>query len=132
MGFGRSDFCGKDLVLWVELVLEVGKCFLEFKSLEIVFKVFLWFFWILGIVLREVYKRIMGVRGREVDKVYWVFSFFVGVGMVVEVVYVRGDIMLVVWVVIDIRSYFCGFGFSFRSGEDVGVFDIEVLLVLDR
>lgn len=66
------------------------------------------------------------------DKVYWVFSSSVGAGMVVEAAHVRGDIMLVAWVVIDTRSYFCGLGPSFRSGEDVGASDIEVPLALDR
>lgn len=47
----------------------------------------------------------MGVRGREVDKVYWVFSS-VGGRMVVEAAHVHGDIMLVAWVVIGTRSYF--------------------------
>lgn len=112
--------------------MEAGKCFSEFKSPETALKGPPWPLWILGTVLREAHKRIMGVRGREVDKVYWVFSSSVGAGMVVEAAHVRGDIMLVAWVVIDTRSYFCGLGPSFRSGEDVGASDIEVPLALDR
>lgn len=42
----------------------------------------------------------MGVRGREVDNVYWAFLSSVGGRRVVEAAHAPGDIMLVAWVVI--------------------------------